>query len=94
MPQNKLDPRIQSFIDAISPTLSDIQKEVIREALVFAVTSSVTGKEKWTTARLIVSEFYHSLNRKRVLSNDEVAPEVDAVYKQLHNFFGCRHEKI
>jgi len=57
--------RINALIDSFAPTLSDKQKEKIREALTFAVTSSVVGKLKWTISRLVVSEFYHSLNRKK-----------------------------
>ena len=44
-------------------------KRNIRESLVYSVYSSLASK---TERRLVVSEFFHSLNRKMVLFNCEV----------------------
>jgi len=47
-------------------------KRNIRESLVYAV-NQLKSKTK---IRLVVQEFYHSLNRKQLLLNDEVESEI------------------
>jgi len=61
-------------------------KHDIRKALIYAITSSVqllNQDLKISLSRNIISEFYHSLNRRQVLSNDETDTELKESYMLL-----------
>jgi len=68
---------------------AEVLKQDIRKALIYAITSSINpfpfGYEdvKISMARNIVSEFYHSLNRKRFLTNKETEEELKEAYALL-----------
>lgn len=62
--------------------LSDDLKRKIRESLVYAVfTASISSEWRY----VIVGEFFHSLNRKAVLDNQETQTEIDYAYNQLRS---------
>ena len=56
-------------------------KRNIRESLVYAVRSA---KDR-TVRRLVISEFFHSLNRKMLLLNYETQDLIDQAYAQLED---------
>lgn len=60
-------------------------KRNIRESLVYALHSTVPSKGEMskTLKRLVISEFFHSLNRKMVLFNCEVEGEISQANVQL-----------
>jgi len=60
-------------------------KRNLRESLVYAVYSSVKDR---TAKRLLVSEFFHSLNRKGFLLNYEVEDMISKAYDQLKELEG------
>lgn len=62
--------------------LDEDLKRNIRESLVYSVYSSLASK---TERRLVVSEFFHSLNRKMVLFNCEVEGEIGQANVQLED---------
>jgi hypothetical protein len=57
-------------------------KRNIRESLVYAVLQ-IQGRNKKTYRRLVIQEFYSSLNRKSILLNYEVEQEVKKALEQL-----------
>ena len=60
--------------------LNEELKRNIRESLVYAIHSS--SLQTWQK-RLLIAEFYHSLNRKYLLLNYEVDDEIEKAIKQL-----------
>jgi hypothetical protein len=60
--------------------LSETLKRNIRESLVYAVS---TSNLQWYQRRLVIHEFYNSLNRKSLLFNHETEEEIDKAIKQL-----------
>lgn len=62
-------------------------KRNIRESLVYALHSTLPsmGEMSKTFKRLIISEFFHSLNRKMVLFNCEVEGEISQANAQLED---------
>jgi len=62
--------------------LDEDLKRNIRESLVYAVYSSLDDKRE---RRLVVSEFFNSLNRKMVLFNCEVEGEIGQANVQLED---------
>jgi hypothetical protein len=57
-------------------------KRNIRESLVYA-TLQIQGRNKEMYRRLVITEFYHSLNRKDILLNYETEEEVKKALEQL-----------
>jgi fructosamine-3-kinase len=60
--------------------LSEDVKRNIRESLVYSVYTSLSRNYQ---RRLVIHEFYHSLNRKAVLYNDEAQNEIEKALEQL-----------
>jgi hypothetical protein len=60
--------------------LSETLKRNVRESLVYAV---FTSNLQWWQRRLVIYEFYNSLNRKGWLFNYEAEEEIDKAIKQL-----------
>jgi hypothetical protein len=60
--------------------LNEDLKRNIRESLVYAVFTSL---KKSYQRRLVITEFYHSLNRKDILLNYETEEEVKKALEQL-----------
>ena len=70
-------------------------KQAVAEALAYAIRSTVTGQAELNykdetekldfsvIERLIVSEFWHSLNRKGLVKNDEVGACIVATYDRM-----------
>lgn len=61
--------------------LDETVKRNIRESLVYALHTTQPGLLK---KRLIVSEFFHSLNRKGLLLNSEVDVLIKEAYDQIN----------
>jgi predicted metalloprotease with PDZ domain len=62
--------------------LNEDLKRNIRESLIYAVLQ-IQGRNKKTYRRLVITEFYHSLNRKSILLNYETEEEVKKALEQL-----------
>ena len=62
-------------------TLDEILKRNIRESLTYALHTSQPDLLK---KRLIISEFFHSLNRKGLLLNSEVEQLIAEAYEQMY----------
>jgi len=63
-----------------------ILKHDIRKALIYAMTSNLRNfplDVKVSIARNIISDFYHSLNRKKILDNEETETELKKAYLLL-----------
>jgi hypothetical protein len=60
--------------------MSEDLKRAIRESLVYA---TFTSTKRPYLRRLIIQEFYASLNRKLALLNDEAEVEVEEAYRRL-----------
>jgi len=65
-------------------------KRKFREAIVYALWT--TFPENVSARRVALSDIYHSLNRKRVLSNEEVGEEIEKSYKHLEALEECARE--
>jgi len=65
-------------------------KGKIREAIVYSLWVSIP--ENTSARRVGLSDFYHSLNRKKVLSNREVGEEIEKGYKHLSALEECSRE--
>jgi len=65
-------------------------KEKIREAIVYSLWVSIPDNA--SARRVVLSDFYHSLNRKRVLSNEEVGEEIERGYRHLEALEECARE--
>jgi len=65
-------------------------KENVRRALVYALWT--TFPREVSARRVALSEFYHSLNRRKVLTNDETAEEVEKGYRHLSALKECAEE--
>jgi fructosamine-3-kinase len=60
--------------------LNEDLKRNIRESLVYSVYTSLSqGYQR----RLVIYEFYNSLNRKAILYNNEVEEEIEKALEQL-----------
>jgi len=71
--------------------LTDEVKRNIRESLCYSVAANIRILRAdliMTTARLIVSDFYASLNRKHILTNMETELEIDVAYTLLKELLG------
>jgi len=68
----------------LKPMLDETLKRNIRESLVYAVHASTPKKWKWLR-RIIIDDFYHSLNRKAILYNYETEEEISKAIQQLEN---------
>ncbi|MCR6692951.1 MAG: hypothetical protein MRT15_11205 [archaeon YNP-LCB-003-016] len=60
--------------------LNEDLKRNIRESLVYSVFTSLSGNYQ---RRLVIHNFYHSLNKKAVLYNDEMQNEIGKALEQL-----------
>lgn len=70
----------------IEPSEWEALKHGIRRALIYSVVSNVkllSPDLKVSLARNIISDFYHSLNRKLILTNEETEKELAKAYALL-----------
>ena len=81
-----------NVLNKIEPAkgLSEDMKRKVREALIYALWTGIPGNI--SARRVILSDFYHSLNRKNVLSNRETGEEVKRGYKYLEALEECSRE--
>ena len=78
---NKIEP---------SEGFSEDMKRKVREAIVYSLWTGIP--KNISARRVILSDFYHSLNRKGVLDNRETAEEVERGYKHLKALEECSRE--
>ena len=65
-------------------------KGKIREAIVYSLWVSIPDNA--SARRVVLSDFYHSLNRKRVLGNEEAGEEIEKGYRHLEALEECARE--
>mgnify|MGYP000462781084 CR=1 FL=1 len=70
--------------------MDEALKGKIREAIVYSLWVSIPDNA--SARRVILSDFYHSLNRKRVISNEEVGEEIEKGYRHLSALEECSRE--
>ena len=70
--------------------LDEDLKRKVRESIVYALWT--TFPENVSGRRVALSDFYHSLNRKKVLSNEEVGKEIEKGYRHLEALEECSRE--
>lgn len=62
--------------------LSDPAIQSVVTAIVYAIQTELKDMDR-TTTRLFVSEFFHSLNRKKIISNEETSALIQEAYEKL-----------
>jgi hypothetical protein len=62
--------------------MNETLKRNIRESLIYAL-MQIQGRNKRTYRKLVIQEFYSSLNRKSILLNDEAENEISQATTQL-----------
>jgi len=74
----------------LRPVLTDEVKRNVRESLIYAIASSLRGLAptvkvdmQRTIAHNIIADFYHSLNRKMMLTSEETEKELTESYTLL-----------
>jgi len=70
--------------------MNESLKDKVREAIVYSLWVSIPDNA--SARRVVLSDFYHSLNRKRALSNEEVGREIERGYKYLDALEKCARE--